>query len=63
MQKTPYWELTNTAMQKTMRATLRKSNGDGCTRRHLKSEVARLQTLSRLYHLVQFVKFWQNLWS
>jgi len=28
-------------------------------RRHLKSEVALLQTLSCLFHLVQFVKCWQ----
>ena len=28
-------------------------------KRHLKSEVALLQTLSRLFHLVQFVKYWQ----
>ena len=28
-------------------------------RRHLKSEVALLRTLSRLFHLVQFVKCWQ----
>ena len=28
-------------------------------KRHLKSEVALLQTLSRLFHLVQFVKCWQ----
>ena len=26
---------------------------------HLKNEVALLQTLSRLFHLVQFVKYWQ----
>ena len=30
-------------------------------KRHLKSEVALLQTLSRLFHLVQFVKYWQFL--
>ena len=30
-------------------------------KRHLKSEVARLQTLDRLFHLVQFVKCWQFL--
>ena len=29
-------------------------------KRHLKSEVALLQTLSRLFHLVQFVKCWQS---
>ena len=28
-------------------------------KRHLKSEVALLQTLSRLFHIVQFVKCWQ----
>ena len=28
-------------------------------KRHLKSEVALLQTLSRLFHLVQFVKCWK----
>ena len=28
-------------------------------KRHLKSEVALLQTLSRLFHLVHFVKCWQ----
>ena len=28
-------------------------------RRHLKSEVALLRTLSRLFHLIQFVKCWQ----
>ena len=28
-------------------------------KRHLKSEVALLQTLSRLFHLVYFVKCWQ----
>ena len=28
-------------------------------KRHLKSEVAPLQTLSRLFHLVYFVKCWQ----
>ena len=28
-------------------------------KRHLKSEVALLQTLSRLFHLVQFVKSWE----
>ena len=28
-------------------------------KRHLKSEVTLLQTLSRLFHLVQFVKCWQ----
>ena len=28
-------------------------------KRHLKSEVALLQTLSRLSHLVQFIKYWQ----
>ena len=28
-------------------------------KRHLKSEVALLQTLSRLFHLVQFIKCWQ----
>ena len=28
-------------------------------KRHSKSEFALLQTLSRLFHLVQFVKFWQ----
>ena len=26
---------------------------------HLKSEFALLQTLTRLFHLVQFVKFWR----
>ena len=30
-------------------------------KRHLKSEVVLLQTLSRLFHLVQFVKCWQFL--
>ena len=30
-------------------------------KRHLKSEVALLQTLDRLFHLVQFVKCWQFL--
>ena len=29
-------------------------------KRHLKSEFALLQTLSRLFHLVYFVKFWQT---
>ena len=28
-------------------------------KRHLKSEIALLQTLSRLSHLVQFIKYWQ----
>ena len=28
-------------------------------KRHLKSEFALLQTLSRLFHLVYFVKYWQ----
>ena len=28
-------------------------------KRHLKSEFALLQTLSRLFHLVQFIKCWQ----
>ena len=28
-------------------------------KRHLKSEVALLQTLSRLFHLVQFIRYWQ----
>ena len=32
-------------------------------KRHLKSEVALLETLSRLIHLVQFVKCWQIFWS
>ena len=31
--------------------------------RHLKSEVALLQTVSRLFHLVQLVKCWQFFWS
>ena len=32
-------------------------------KRHLKSEFAPLQTLSRLFHLVYFVKCWQMFWS
>ena len=33
-------------------------------KRHLKSEFAQLPTFSRLFHLVQFVKFWQIfVWS
>ena len=29
-------------------------------KRHLKSELALLETLSRLFHLIKFVKWWQN---
>ena len=32
-------------------------------KRHSKSEFALLQTLSRLFQLVQFVKCWQIFWS
>ena len=32
-------------------------------KRHLKSDVALLQTLSRLFHLAQFVKSWQFFFS
>ena len=41
----------NSELKQQRRRRLRK--------RHLKSEVALLQTLSRLFHLVQFVKCWQ----
>ena len=44
-------KLTNQALKPQRRRRLQK--------RHLQSEVALLQTLSRLFHLVQFVKCWQ----
>ena len=45
------WLALNKELKQHRRRRLRK--------RHLKSEVALLQTLSRLFHRVKFVKFWQ----
>ena len=45
------WLALNKELKQHWRRRLRK--------RHLKSEVALLQTLSRLFHRVKFVKFWQ----
>ena len=45
------WLALNKELMQHRRRRLRK--------RHLKSEVALLQTLSRLFHRVKFVKFWQ----
>ena len=39
--------------------SLSNNDGDGYKNVHLKSEFALLQTLSRLFHLVQYVKCWQ----
>ena len=44
-------KLTDRKLKQQRQRRLRK--------RHLQSEVALLQTLSRLFHLVQFVKCWQ----
>ena len=38
---------------------LKQKRRRGLQKRHLKSEFAPLQTLSRLFHLVYFVKCWQ----
>ena len=46
-------KVPNRELKQQRRRRLRK--------RHLTSEVALLQTLSRLFHLVQFVKYWQFL--
>ena len=45
------WLALNKELKQHRRRRLRK--------RHLKSEVALLQTLSRLFHRAKFVKFWQ----
>ena len=45
------WLALNKELKQHRRRRLRKS--------HLKSEVALLQTLSRLFHRAKFVKFWQ----
>ena len=45
----------NSEFKQQRRRRLRKS--------HLKSEFALLQTLLRLFHLVEFVKSWQFFWS
>ena len=46
-------KVPNRELKQHQRRRLRK--------RHLKNEVALLQTLSRLFYLVQFVKYWQFL--
>ena len=49
------YEMVTRELKQQRRRRLRK--------RHLKSEFALLQTLSRLFHLIYFVKCWQMLWS
>ena len=46
-------KVPNRELKQQRRRRLRK--------RHLTSEIALLQTLSRLFHLFQFVKYWQFL--
>ena len=62
--KLPYglWDLT---LEKKLQLNreLTQQRWRQLRKRHLKSEFALLQTLSRLFQLVQFVKCWQIFWS
>ena len=48
-----------TVQSETVNRELKQQRRRRLRKRHLKSEFALLQTLSRLFHLVYFVKCWQ----
>ena len=58
----PFLYIWGKALSRNIRE-LKQQRRRRLQKRHLKSEFALLQTLSRLFHLVYFVKCWQMFWS